>query len=257
MTSDQSILTSGLLSAAGVVHGFTTRQGGVSEGAFRSFNLSLKVGDVQERVMSNRRRWKKLTGLDFGKVVELNQVHEAHTLVLGRDQDLPPAGRRSYDASATSREDLVLAVSTADCVPVLLFSKSPPAVAAVHAGWKGTLANVIDDSVRAMCGAFGCVPGEMIASIGPCIHANAFEVGLDVAERFRKVFGERVTGDFYGKARVDLVAANRLCLLGAGLKEESIDVLDHCTFTEEDLFFSHRRDKGKTGRHLSYITLGS
>lgn len=256
MTDSRSILASSVLDDMRVTHGFSTRQGGVSEGAFSSLNISLKVGDDEAAVEQNRVVWERTTGLAWPSVVQLNQVHGADVLSVDRDPaDLPPVEQRPFDAVITNRRDVTLAISTADCVPILLYCKSPGAVGAVHAGWRGTIAGIVEIAVDTMESTLACSAEDMVAVIGPCIHFDAFAVGPEVFHLFENAYGQDVVGVKEGELHVDLVESNRRSLLRAGLGEQSIQVLDHCTFSEKDLFFSHRRDKGKTGRHIAHISL--
>ncbi len=256
MKQNTSILTSQLLSEMGVVHGFTTRLGGVSKGVFSSLNFSFKVGDLDQAVEANRLLWERITGLGWKNVVELNQVHGSEVLVVDEPLwSLDPLEHRSFDACVTCRQGAVLAISTADCVPILLYSQSPKAIGAVHAGWRGTIAGVAKKAVTTMVERLGCHAAGIHAVIGPCIHFSAFSVGPDVYKSFEDAFGPRSVGMENREFHVDLVESNRLALVGVGLFEESIQVLDYCTFSDENLFYSHRRDHGKTGRHLSYISL--
>jgi len=250
------VLTSRLLAQAGVRHGFTTRVGGVSVGPFASFNLSLAVGDEAEAVAQNRRLWSRVTGLAWDAVVGLNQVHGDDVLRVDREpQALPPEAERRFDASLTDRDDAVLAVRTADCVPILLASTEPAAVAAVHAGWRGTLSGVAARAVQALGEHFGCRSEAMLAAIGPCIGPEAFEVGPEVFTPFDVRFGQPVAIRREDRLFVDLVAANRRWLEQAGLPADRIDDLDLCTHARSDLFFSHRRDRGRTGRQMAFVTL--
>lgn len=250
------ILRSRLLSRAGLLHGFTTRQGGVSRPPFATFNLSDAVGDAPADVAANRRRFARYSGLAWSRLVELEQVHGDAVLVVDRPPaELPGGARRRCDASVTDRTDPMLGVRTADCTPLLLASTRPRAAAAVHAGWRGTLAGVVARAVAELERRCGCRPAELLAVIGPCIHRAAYRVGPEVYAPFAERFGGEATEQSAGTLRVDLVAANRRWLLDAGLVAERIEVLDYCTFERADLFFSHRRDRGRSGRQLAFISL--
>ncbi len=251
-----AILTSRLLTQAGLRHGFTTRVGGVSTGPWASFNLSTLVDDDRHAVAANRRLWSRATGLAWEALVGLNQVHGAEVLLVDRPPEaLPPEHERRCDASVSDRPDVVLAVRTADCVPILLASREPAAVAAVHAGWRGTLDGVVARAVEALGEHFGCRPDGLLAAIGPCIGPEAFEVGPEVFEPFADRFDRTVALRSGGHLAVDLVAANRDWLGRAGLRPDRIESLDLCTFKRSDLFYSHRRDHGRTGRQMAFITL--
>jgi YfiH family protein len=249
----QSILTAQSLQRRGVVHGFTTRVGGVSAGPYESLNLSGKVGDDPGAVAQNRRLWGEWTGLDWANLVELEQVHGIEVLVVDR----PPAGGppARCDASATDRDDVVLAVRTADCVPILLFCPVRRAAAAVHSGWRGTLAGAVASAVATLQGSYACRPADLLAVIGPCIRTGSFEVGAEVFEPFHERFGDPVARRIGSGLHVDLAAANRIWLERAGLAPGQVEDLGLCTHAGADRFFSHRRDRGRSGRQMAFISL--
>lgn len=251
-----SILQATSLSAAGVKHGFTTRLGGASRGDFSSNNLSSLVDDDPAAVEENRRRFELETGLRWEDLAGLSQVHEDAVLVVDRPvAELPPVEQRCFDASVSDRPGALLAVRTADCVPLLLFCPKHRVAAAVHAGWRGSLAGIAARAVETMTAAYGCRPADVLAVIGPCIHLDAFQVGDEVFDPFEASFGAPVSQRRSASLHVDLVAANQRVLTEAGLSAARIEVIDHCTFARDDLFFSHRRDKGRTGRQMAYISL--
>lgn len=248
------ILRAQNLSALSVLHGFSTRAGGESAGEFASLNVSHEVGDDPARVEENRRRLSRAAGFDLARLIEMRQIHSDRVIVLsaaGADAPLELRG----DALVAPAAEWVLGVRTADCLAVLLADSNRRAVAAVHAGWRGTLAGVVSRAVEALerC---GCARRNLVAALGPCIRACCFEVGPDVAERFVREFGPRVMRhDESGRSFVDLAEANRRCLVATGLCAESIEDLGLCTACRPDLFFSHRRDRGRTGRQLAFVSL--
>jgi len=228
-----TILTSRLLDQAGVPHGFTTRP----------------LGDV----MHDLSGWEQESGLNQGSLVRLKQVHGTDVLVVDRSVDqLPPEEERRFDAAVTNQADTILSIRTADCVPVLLFS--PGAVAAVHAGWRGTLDGVVKHAVEALVENYGCRADSILAAIGPCIHSCCYRVGQDVWEPFTKNFRPDVLIVRGEDHFVDLVTANSAWLLRSGVQAANIDVLKHCTHCNSDLFFSYRRD-ASAGRQLAFVTL--
>jgi len=221
---------------------FTTRTGGVSAAPYDSLNLSEGVGDDAQTVRDNRARVLGALGLSPAHVAYATQVHGATCLV-------PPgtgwAG--TADALATRNEALVLAVGTADCLAVLLWDATRPAIAAAHAGWRGTLAGVVPRAVDALTALGSAVP-DLRAALGPRIGPCCFEVSADVAERFPPE--DRVRED--GRITIDLARAVRRQLRAAGLDAASIrdlaDDLGACTAHDPATYFSHRRDRGRTGR---------
>jgi YfiH family protein len=223
---------------------FTARTGGVSAAPFDSLNLSEGVGDDALRVRDNRARVLGALSLAPGQVAYATQVHGATCLV-----PPGPGWAGTADALATRNEALVLAVGTADCLGVLLWDATRPAIAAAHAGWRGTLAGVVPRAVDALT-ALGSAAPDLRAALGPRIGPCCFEVSPDVAERFApedvRLDGDRVT--------VDFAAAVTRQLRAAGLREGSIRDLARdldggaCTADDPARWFSHRRDRGRTGR---------
>ena len=218
------LLSSALL--AGFPHGFTTRRGGASREAFASFNLGGAVGDDSARV-----------------------VHGDRVLVATE----PVEPGEEADAVLSTRPGLAACVSVADCVPVLIGDPRSGAVVAVHAGWRGTLAHAAARAVEALSREVGAQPGDLLAAIGPAIGPCCYEVSPDLAQVFRQDLGPRVAEPRGGSSRVDLWLANELVLRQAGLSRERIEVLGRCTSCEPDVFFSHRRDGGRTGRQVGFI----
>jgi polyphenol oxidase len=236
------ILRSPLLAA--FPHGFTTRTGGASPAPWDSLNLGGAVGDDPTRVEENWRRLAKATALGFARV---RQVHGARVLRL----DAPGAPVEEADAVVSVRPAVAACVSVADCVPVLLADPETGAVAAVHAGWRGTMARVASAAVAALART-GARPERLIAAIGPSIGPCCYEVSADLAARFRAEMGPVVRED--PTPHLDLWAANRGILEAAGVPPGRIDLLSRCTACERELFFSHRRDAGQTGRQVAFIS---
>jgi len=232
----------------------TTRHGGVSTGPYAGLNLALHVGDDPSAVEENRRRLQADSRCE--RIQWLNQVHGTEVLVVDRPIDeLPRGAALSYDASVTNRTDLILSVRTADCVPIILYAPDAPAVGAVHAGWRGTQAGTVTAAIDAMQGAFHCRPREMMAVIGPCIHACCYQVDGELYKQFQERFGSEAVTVLGDSTYVDLVAVNRLWMIECGVLAENIDVLDYCTMCREEMFFSYRREAGRAGRQLAYVKL--
>jgi hypothetical protein len=241
------------LDAVGVRHAFSTRIGGTSPPPFDSLNLGNPSGcgprDDYHRIWANYSRLTLSIGCGDEPPLRVHQVH-------GREVACVEAGKafdtgRKADALVSRDSQRVISVRTADCVPVLLCSGDGRIVAAVHAGWRGIVAGVIPAAVGQMLqGA-----STMLAAIGPCIGSEAFEVGPEVLEAFTHVFADAApiarTSD--GRATVDLRLAARMQLLSSGLRESNIDSTDRCTVTHRDEFFSHRRERGITGRMAAVI----
>ncbi len=239
------LLTSPLLAA--FAHGFTTRGGGVSPPPWDGLNLGGAVGDDPARVAENWRRLEARTGLRFARA---RQVHGARVL----RADAPCEPGEEADVVVSAAEGIAAAVSVADCVPILLADPASGAVAAVHAGWRGTLAGAAARAVEALRADFGAPPGKLLAAIGPSIGACCYEVSDDVAGPFRGAFGPDAVRETPGAPpRVDLWAANHAVLARAGVAPEHTHVLGACTACDRERFFAHRRDRGRTGRHVAFI----
>jgi YfiH family protein len=228
-------------------HGFTTREGGTSRGAFATLNLSATVGDDPAHVRENWDRLRAATGLDFARV---RQVHGCR--VVEAEAGTEPV--EEADAVATASPGVAACVSVADCVPVLLADPRSGAVAAVHAGWRGTIGGAAAAGVKALVDRHGARPGDLLAAIGPGIGPCCFEVSRDLAVRFRDEVGPATATPRDHGSRVDLWRANELLLRRAGVARRRIETLGRCTSCEDGKFFSHRRDRGITGRHVAFIS---
>ena len=236
---------SSLFDAHGFEHGFSTRRGGVSVGPFESLDLARTVGDDPEAVAENTRRFERAIG-GPARLYEVSQVH-GDTIVEVSDEPVLDVRTIEADGLLTRTAGAAVAVRTADCVPVLLADPKTGAVAAVHAGWRGVEARIVPLAVERLGH-----PTRLLAVIGPHIRLDAFEVGPEIAERIAAVaHGEPVVEDRDPRPHVDLARTLRAQLARAGV--ERIDDVGGCTHAEADRFFSHRRDRGNTGRHLSAI----
>jgi YfiH family protein len=232
-------------------HGFTTRVGGVSEGAYQSLNLGAKWGDHPACVRENRRRFFRAAGLE--RLFSATQVHAAQCVRIdSRETDSETIARIHADALYSRTADVALGVYTADCLPILLADPRSGALAAVHAGWRGTLVGVVLATVRSLMEAFRCRPGDLSVALGPSIGPCCFEVGPEVAARFDPRFVHAGAGP-NGKTTVDLRAANRDQLIRVGVHPAQIDAAVPCTMCDPDRFFSFRRDGRETGQMVSYI----
>lgn len=262
-----STLQGPALLRAGIPHAFTTRAGGVSSGIFASLNfgnpsdLPAAQRDPASNIRANLAR--VLAAIDPGaparEIVEVHQVHGAtvHTVHAGAPAH-PSTHTTKADAIVTPDPARALAVRVADCAPVLIASTDGRVVSAVHAGWRGVISGVLPAAIDAMR-ALGAT--DIIAAVGPCIGFDRFEIGPEVADEFHRVFGPRTPlvrpardvdpAAAPDRSLADLKGALRLQLERAGAR--AIDVLPHCTASDPALFFSHRRDKGLTGRMIGII----
>lgn len=217
---------------------FSTRVGGVSEGAFASLNLGVYTDDDPDRVRENRRRLCADVGVDPETATMGWQYHSAEVRKAdGRGIVTPGLEFERGDGLWTDEPDRAVVLLTADCLPVALArTNGTPAVAVLHVGWRGLLAGIVEAGVRALGG------GPVAAAIGPGIGPCCYEVGDEVAAPFRERFGDGVVAG----RRLDLPEAVERALRAEGCAvEERVGL---CTSCEEGLFFSHRRDRGRTGR---------
>ncbi len=243
------LITSKLIA---VPHGFPTRSGGVSQGPYASLNAGLNTGDDRTHVEQNLRLVAEAATVAAANLFTVSQVHGDAVLEVG---EVPAAaGLRApvgeADALWTGREGRAVGVKTADCVPILLCDPVGLRVAAVHAGWRGTYSRIVEKAVEALTAA-GSRPGDLRAAVGPSIQSCCYEVGPDLAERFEEAFGPGVVvaGE---RPRLSLQLAVRQSLERVGLEPGQIELLPQCTHCDAR-FYSHRRDRGVTGRHLSFI----
>ncbi len=272
----------GLSSLPWLVHGFSTRRGGVSTCyGGKTLNLGLTPDDSASNVGRNREAF--LTALGAGDAHEgvwpllhLKQIHSAIVHRVDKVLPQPLAG----DGLITETPGLVLAIKTADCVPVLIADKRRRVVGAFHAGWRGTVARVVEKGVGEMRRQFGSLPGDLHAAIGPCIRRFCYSVGVEVRAQFESQFAyaeelfEEVFdadalhvrypllflnqrapghGDLGPEIHLDLVESNRRQLQEAGVPDNNITVIEGCTACDRARFFSHRAEFGKTGRMMAVI----
>lgn len=226
-------------------HAFTTRAGGVSAGAYAGLNLDDREDDVA-LVEVNRERLASAFGLDARRFARLNQVHGTDVI------PVTAPGVWTGDALVTRTPEVLLAIGTADCYPVLLHDAQAGVIGAAHAGWKGTLGRVAEKTVQEMV-KLGAKPASIQAAVGPGICGQQYEVGEGVAQAFREAgLGEFVL-DMAGKVHLDLAGANCAVLRAVGVPDAQIWSSGRCS-TEAD-FYSYRRDHGKTGRMWAVIKL--
>jgi YfiH family protein len=226
----------------GAVLAFTTRQGGVSEGPYHSLNLGRSTQDRAESVDENRHRLLRSLGLDPARFANAGQVHGASvTPVSG------PGLQPACDALVTSTPGLALAVTGADCLPILYLA--PGAVAAAHSGWRGTVGGVPEATLAAVCDASGVTPADVTIHMGPCIRGCCYEVGAEVSARF-PAEALRSSGE---SRHLDLPTAVRSRLMAAGAPAHAIHDTGGCTACQPEWYFSHRRDHGLTGRQWGVI----
>ncbi len=224
----------------------STRHGGISLARYASLNLGLNTGDEREAVAENRRRFWAALGTPEAHTAGGYQVHGSEIKVV--DQ---PGYFDGHDAFVTDQPGIFLSVTIADCVPVLIFDPVRKAIAAVHAGWRGTAVQIAGKTVALLQKTYGTNPADCIAYIGTCIGFDSFEVSAEVAVEFAPELQKEAGSP--GKYLVDLKEANRIQLMQAGMSGELIEVSPFCTVKDHHRFFSFRKEGGVTGRMLAAI----
>lgn len=245
-----------------VQHCFTTRTGGVSQGGQKSLNLSFSREASAENVRENYRRVANELGVDYTKMTRVPQKHTDHVLIvkeehtgIGISKAFPEGFMDyGYDAMITNVPGIVLCTSHADCVPVFLYDEVHNVVGAVHSGWRGTAKKISLNVVNAMLSEFDSSPGQIKAVIGPSIGIDKFECDKDVfdafSESFKRDFAELSSRYIYKKGAKFHISVSGFVyqtLIEAGVAANNIYKDTRCTFENESMFFSHRRDKGDTG----------
>jgi YfiH family protein len=236
----------------GVVHGISTRSGGVSQGRCESLNVSYSVGDPRENVDENIRRVSTALGSQPQDLFSAYQVHGRAVTIVEANTEIEP--RPQCDVLVTRSAARTLMLRYADCTPVLLADPQRRVVAAVHAGWRGSAVRAAGAAVEALRDAFGSRPEDIVAGIGPAIGPCCYVVGQDVVEAFTDrpaLFSHDLSG-----VKLDLWEANRQALMDAGVLPEHIEVAGVCTQCESERFFSHRANDGQpAGRFAAVIRL--
>lgn len=239
--------------------GFSTRHGGVSRAPYNSLNLGFGSDDLQAHVEGNRVNFCRAFNLQPRQLLTIKQVHGDNLLLIDEENlDLSHFLSIEADGIVTNQRGFMIGVLVADCVPLLLHHPGQGVVAAVHAGWRGAASGIIARAVETMKSHFHCEPKEIMAAIGPGIGAHRFEVDRPVREAFRNGSGfwDRIASEVsLGHWQLDLPLSCRLQLEAVGLPSEHIDTVSECTCCHQELFFSHRRDAGQTGRQLGFIML--
>jgi len=259
-----------------LLHGFSTAHGGVSDlDGQKSLNLGFTDWDTRENVIENRKRFQTALGAQKFPLINLKQIHSAVIWPFASVPKEPCNG----DASLTNTPGLLLGVRTADCVPILLVDPKKRAVAAVHAGWRGTLARILEKAVGELVAKFKSHPSDLLAAIGPAIGPCCYEVGAELVIQFTSQFA--AAADYFDEprsgeepnplqwlnmmppghqpppknVRLDLPKANRAQLLAAGVHEKNIFSSGLCTACHPSLFFSYRKQGPRSGRLLAAIAL--
>lgn len=247
--------------AGGVSHGFSTREGGITADPPKaSLNLSWTRCGSPEEVIANFKIFAESAGIDYDDMAVVNHEHGANVLRIAHEHrgrgfykdPLPPC-----DGIITDDPTVTLVTSHADCGAYFFYDPVHRAIGMAHAGWKGTLLRIGAEMARRMAEEFDTDPSDIIAATGPCICRECFEVDADLGEKFQSEFGYPGISrpGRQGKAYVDLELAAAVQFVEAGIRPESITLMNACTYENRQHFFSHRRDKGITGSMAAYIKL--
>lgn len=240
-----------------VVHGVFTRQGGFSPEPWNSLNVGGTVGDERERVRENRFRSFAALKRKRESMFDVWQVHSADVVVANAPHprlNEPPEFKA--DAIITDNPEVSLFMRFADCTPILLYDPAKKVAGIVHAGWLGTVRHVAGAAVKSMGAAYGSRPADVLAAIGPAIGPDHYEIGPDVIEQVRYSYGkdaENLLIGHNGHTHFNLWQANKLSLERAGVKQ--VEVAGLCTACHPEDWFSHRAQKGKTGRFGALIAI--
>lgn len=250
-----------------ILHGFSTKLGGVSSGIFESMNFgsdSSQLMDTPTNIEENYRRIADSIGFDVNSIVVSKQVHKTNILKVtqadkGKGLFIP----RDYDeidGMITNQPGITLVTKYADCVPLYMVDTKQKAIGLTHSGWRGTVGKIGKLTIEEMEQHYGSNPKDIIAVVGPSICMECFEIGEEVATEFIKAFGEENKDKLLfkkssGKYHCNLWAANRQVFLEAGLHPEHIHVSGVCTSCHSDLLFSHRKTQGKRGSLAAFLTL--
>ena len=246
-----------------IKHFVSTRKGGVSQEPVAAMNLGF-TNDEAASVIENRKRFAAALGFSPEQFVFQEQIHSCTVKVVS----IEDAGSGLYDnesripesdAMVTNQKGLCLMAMAADCVPILLFDPMTETIAAIHAGWKGTVGRIAQNAVNVMMEQFGAKPSDILAGIGPSISKGNYEVGEELVERVKLSFKNYEPLIHWNlstnKPHFDLWEANKQVLLDAGIANTNIEIAGLCSFIKGDLFYSYRRDAGITGRFGGGIML--
>jgi len=245
----------------GVTAFSSTRHGGYSVGCYGEFNINHYCGDSEEAIRQNRALLCQLLQIDDDRLLMPHQVHQ--TEIVAVDEPflrLSTVERKDrlegVDALMTDVTGVCIGVSTADCIPVLLFDQVHHAVCAIHAGWRGTVKRIVEKAVASMTALYGSRPADIVAQIGPGIHVESFEVGDEVYEAFaNEGFTMETISRKMEKWHIDLPECNRQQLLASGIPQHQISVSEVCTFQQYNTYFSARRLGINSGRIFTGILL--
>jgi len=243
-----------------VTHCFTSRIGGVSEGAYGHMNLGYKSGDKLDHIEMNHRIMKEVLGIEEKDFVFTEQVHktEIYTVKGDFDSKVNQMEIRNVDGFVTNDGDYALHTVYADCVPIYILDIENHAIGLAHSGWRGTVGKMGEVLLQRMASEFGTEPSNCLAGIGPSIGPCCFEVGKEVTDSFKKVFNETesyLVKEQATKDYINLWKINKKILVDSGVSENNIICAEMCTSCNSEYFYSYRRDNGRTGRMAGIMKL--
>ena len=248
-----------------VTHAISTRFNGYSKGDFNSLNLALHVNDDPLQVQKKRQKFCAGLNIDFSNMTTCQQVHGNNIVLVNElnkgsgavnfDDTIPDA-----DALITNKPNIALTLFFADCTPIMIYDPINHAIGVAHAGWRGTVGQIAKKTVEKMQENYQTDPKDCLASIGPAIGKCCYEIGDEVADKFKAIFAQdsaQILKYHQNKQKyhLDLWKANALMLEKAGLLPSNIDMANTCTCCNHDVFFSYRADSGKTGRIACILAL--
>ena len=241
----------------------STRLGGYSVGNYGEWNINRYCGDSTEAICRNRQALCEILGIEDDKLLMPHQVHLTEIARIDEELLCLSAEERrqkleGIDAIMTNLRGVCIGVSTADCIPILLYDKKRHAACAIHAGWRGTVSRIAEKTVIRMGDSFGSIPSDIIAQIGPGISLDSFEVGDEVYDAFAEAGFEMASiSERRSKWHIDLPACNKLQLLATGVKPENVRMSGVCTYKAHNTFFSARRLGINSGRIFTAIMMKS
>ncbi len=237
----------------GLYHAVFARQGGESPAPWKSLNFGASVGDHASNVKKNREKALALFGKKLDGVYDVYQVHSNDVVLTDKPLGSNEAHKKA-DAILTTTPEITLMMRFADCVPIFLFDSVQRVIGIVHAGWMGTVNRIIAKAITAMVDNYGSKPGNIFAGIGPSIGPDHYAVGEDVLEKVRASFSDKarlLISNKQGKSYFDLWAANQVILSEAGV--QNVEIAGICTCCNLEDWYSHRGERGRTGRFGAII----
>lgn len=247
-----------------LIHGFSTRLGGVSKEHLASMNLSFHRGDDTDKVMENHKRFAAALGYDETKLVFSDQVHLTHFHKVTKEDAGKGIVQESdileIDGLVTNEVGIPIMTFYADCVPLFFYDSVKQVIAMAHSGWKGTVERIGEKMIHFMEAEYGCRAEHIICAIAPSICQKCYEVSEDVALRFLEVFGDSYGEKLLykkenGKYQLNLHKACEITLLDAGILKEHLDITDLCTCCNPEVFYSHRASHGMRGNLAGVMML--